>query len=85
MNVTGLWDQLVDAVCRPPRDDAYSDVDLVGGRRAAFRWVLLPFGHGAAACLPACLPAWRAPNGLQLRHLVFVAAGCMIAATTAKM
>jgi hypothetical protein len=60
MNVTGLWDQLVDAVCRPPRDDAYSDVDLVGGRRAAFRWVLLPFGHGAAGCLPACLPACMA-------------------------
>ncbi len=30
-------DQLVDAVCRPPRDDAYTDADLVGGRRAAFR------------------------------------------------
>lgn len=44
MNLAGLWDQLVDAVCRPPRDDAYTDADLVGGRRAAFRcgrsWVL---------------------------------------------
>ena len=30
-------DQLVDAVCRPPRDDAYTDADLVGGRRASFR------------------------------------------------
>ncbi|PRW33772.1 alpha beta-hydrolase [Chlorella sorokiniana] len=37
MSITGLWDQLVDAVCRPPRDDAYTDADLVGGRRAAFR------------------------------------------------
>ncbi|KAL4418794.1 hypothetical protein ABPG77_010203 [Micractinium sp. CCAP 211/92] len=37
MNVAALWDQLVDAVCRPPRDDAYTEADLVGGRRASFR------------------------------------------------
>ena len=34
---TTCRDQLVDAVCRPPRDDAYTDADLVGGRRASFR------------------------------------------------
>ena len=37
----GLWDQLVDAVCRPPRDE-YSEEDLVGGRRAAFRLAAAP-------------------------------------------
>ena len=35
--LSGLWDQLVDAVCRPPRDSDYTDRDLVGGRKAAFR------------------------------------------------
>lgn len=35
--LTGVWDQLVDAVCRPPRDDSYTDEDLVGGQRASFR------------------------------------------------
>eukprot|EP00890_Picochlorum_soloecismus_P001336 jgi/Picsp_1/2202/NSC_05666-R1_esterase lipase domain-containing protein len=30
-----LWDQLVDAVCRPPRD-VYMEADLVGGTRATF-------------------------------------------------
>lgn len=29
--------QLVDAVCRPPRDE-YSDSDLLGGRAATFRF-----------------------------------------------
>lgn len=29
--------QLVDAVCRPPRD-VYDEDDLVGGRRAAFAY-----------------------------------------------
>jgi hypothetical protein len=28
--------QLVGAVCRPPRDDAYDDADLPGGARATF-------------------------------------------------
>ena len=37
MNVSGLWDELCLAVCRPPRDDAYRDVALVGGRRATFK------------------------------------------------
>ncbi|KAI3434931.1 hypothetical protein D9Q98_002985 [Chlorella vulgaris] len=35
--MNGLWDQLVEAVCRPPRDDSYTEADLVGGRRASFR------------------------------------------------
>ncbi len=35
--LTGVWDQLVDAVCRPPRDDSYTDEDLLGGQRASFR------------------------------------------------
>lgn len=48
MNVAALWDQLVDAVCRPPRDDAYTEADLVGGRRASFRQVAAgPSSHGA--------------------------------------
>lgn len=42
MNIGGLWDQLVDAVCRPPRDDGYAEADLVGGRRASFRFAGVP-------------------------------------------
>lgn len=39
LGLGALWDQLVYAVCRPPRDDAYTDNELVGGRRASFRYV----------------------------------------------
>lgn len=35
MNIGAIWDQLVGAVCRPPRD-IYEESDLVGGNRAAF-------------------------------------------------
>lgn len=34
--MSGLWEQLVDAVIRPPRD-VYTEADLVGGRKATFR------------------------------------------------
>lgn len=62
MNIAGLWDQLVDAVCRPPRDNAYTEADLVGGRRASFRWVLPPPPPGAAtAAAGCCLPAQSHP------------------------
>lgn len=35
--MAGLWDQLVGAVVRPPRDLYAGEDDLVGARRAAFR------------------------------------------------
>lgn len=34
----GLWESLVDAVCRPPRDSDYTDEELVGGKKAVFTW-----------------------------------------------
>lgn len=37
MNLASLWDTLVLAVCRPPRDLYAGEDDLVGGRRAGFR------------------------------------------------
>lgn len=33
--MSGYWDQLVEAVIRPPRD-VYREADLVGGTRANF-------------------------------------------------
>lgn len=36
MSKPGLWDQLVDCICRPPRDK-YVVEDLLGGHRGAFR------------------------------------------------
>ncbi|WIA34398.1 hypothetical protein OEZ86_012734 [Tetradesmus obliquus] len=33
--MAGIWDQLVDAICRPPRD-VYSPEELLGGRTHAF-------------------------------------------------
>lgn len=30
--------QLVDAVCRPPRDDRYTEAELTGGQRASFKF-----------------------------------------------
>ncbi|CAG9465878.1 unnamed protein product [Pedinophyceae sp. YPF-701] len=35
MGLFSLWDQLVDCICRPPRD-VYEETDLVGGTRKAF-------------------------------------------------
>ena len=32
-----LWGQLVDAICRPPRDENYSSSDLIGGDNGKFR------------------------------------------------
>ncbi|KAK9836696.1 hypothetical protein WJX74_006286 [Apatococcus lobatus] len=34
MNITGLWDQLVQCICRPPRDDNYNIDELPGGPRS---------------------------------------------------
>ncbi|DBA78302.1 TPA: hypothetical protein ACH3X2_008248 [Trebouxia sp. C0005] len=36
MNITGLWDQLVDCICRPPRD-RYTTADLPGGVAGTFK------------------------------------------------
>ncbi|KAL3141831.1 hypothetical protein ABBQ32_004502 [Trebouxia sp. C0010 RCD-2024] len=36
MNITGLWDQLVDCICRPPRDE-YAAADLPGGLSGSFK------------------------------------------------
>lgn len=36
MNITALWDSLVDAICRPPRD-VYQIGELLGGRRGYFK------------------------------------------------
>jgi len=30
------WDQLVDCICRPPRDE-YQEQDLLGGKRGVFK------------------------------------------------
>ena len=35
MSLFRVWEQLVDCICRPPRDD-YSEEDLKGGRRGVF-------------------------------------------------
>lgn len=35
MNLLGIWDQLVDCVCRPPRD-VYRHKDLIGGEEGVF-------------------------------------------------
>lgn len=34
--MSGIWDQLMDAITRPPRDDEYTERDLVGGSQATF-------------------------------------------------
>ncbi|KAK9805218.1 hypothetical protein WJX72_006872 [[Myrmecia] bisecta] len=35
MNIAGMWDQLIDCICRPPRDE-YSLDELVGGTKGTF-------------------------------------------------
>lgn len=70
MNVGALWDSLVLAVCRPPRDDQYGDAALVGGRRATFKLLQgkyyrqdLVLVSGAGQCV--IVQAWSG-NGSSL-------------------
>ena len=56
-----LWGQLVDAICRPPRDDAYTTADLIGGENGKFR--IAPSFNGCREDITLVSLAWHTMHG----------------------